>query len=179
MIELERLSTLEVLFKNKFSHGDWIIEQIEIVPPFEIPKGEFIGLDPGTTNFGICILENNRCRTYKIKSLRDKNPVVRMVNTKNLLSYVINYFQFINYVCIEGASYGDIYRQVELAEIRAASVFWALEHKMEVKIAQPSEIRKRVFGNGTIKGKDIWKKYLSGDAADAVACAYFASSMSI
>ena len=177
MIEVEKIKQLDVLFKNRFSHGEWVIDQVEITPPFVIPKGKFIGLDPGTTNFGICVLENGKCKTFKVHFKRDKNPVVRMVNTKNLLSYIINSYEYMNWVCIEGASYGDIYRQVELAEIRAACVFWALDRKMEVKISQPSEIRKVVFGNGSIKGKDIWKDYLSGDAADAVACAYFASIM--
>lgn len=170
---------MDILFKNSFDHGEWKIEQVEVSPPYPIPDGMFIGLDPGTTNYGICVLYKGKCKTYKVRSQRDKNPVVRMLNTKSLLNYIINYQEYTVNVCIEGASYGDIYRQVELAEIRAASALWALDRGMKAVIAQPAEIRKKVFGNGTIKGKELWKGILSGDAADAIVCAYFASSLSL
>lgn len=168
------MNNIQVINKISSSYGEFLIDEIEITPPFEMPKTMCIGIDPGTTNLGFCVLHKNLVKTYKVKLKRDKNPIDRMLNTKKILSHIINYQDYEVKVCIEGASYGDTYRQVELAEIRAACVFWALDHGMKVRIAQPSEIRKAVFGNGTIKGKDIWKSVLSGDAADAVACAYFA-----
>lgn len=133
-----------------------------------------VGIDPGTVNLGICVFLFRKISVYTIKLNRDKNPVNRMLNTKKILSYLIPYQEYDSKVCIEGASYGDVYRQVELAETRAACVFWGVDYGMDVKIAQPSEIRKAVFGNGTIKGKDVWKGILSGDAADALVCAYYA-----
>lgn len=109
---------------------------------------------------------------------------MRMIESRKLLSSFWNY-SFINTyppytfskkgVCIEGASFGDVYRQVELAEIRASAVLWSIEkfYPEDVFLVPPSKIRKKVFGNGSIIGKDVWKKQLSPDAADALACAYY------
>lgn len=168
------MNQIETLNKELVIYGGFKVEVIDITPPFPLPNIMCVGIDPGTTNLGICTFFRDMLRTYKVKLIRDKNPINRMLNTKKALSSCVHYQDYKASVCIEGASYGDVYRQVELAEIRAACVFWALDHGMDVKIAQPSEIRKAVFGNGTIKGKEIWKDVLSGDAADALACAYFA-----
>lgn len=168
------MNQIEILTKKQVVYEECKVEVIDITPPFPLPDIMCVGIDPGTTNLGICTLFHGELKTYKVKLIRDKNPINRMLNTKKALSLCVNYQDYKASACIEGASYGDVYRQVELAEIRAACVFWALEHGMDVKIAQPSEIRKAVFGNGTIRGKDIWKDVLSGDAADALACAYFA-----
>ena len=170
----ETIKDIQIIEQKQYEHGEWKIDKIKVTHPFPLPKQMCIGIDPGTTNLGVCVFIFNQIITYRVRFKRDKNPVVRMVNTKNILSYLINYNEFDTKACVEGASYGDIYRQVELAEIRAACVFWSLEHGIDVKIAQPSEIRKAVLGNGNIKGKELWKGILSGDAADALVCCYFA-----
>lgn len=168
------LAPIIILDKKEYENNGWKVDHLKITPPLPIPKGMFIGIDPGTVNLGICIFMFNQVNVYKVKLNRDKNPVNRMLNTKHVLSFIVPYQEYGAKVCIEGASYGDIYRQAELAEIRAACVFWGIDHGMDVKIAQPSEIRKAVLGNGNMKGKEIWKGILSGDAADALVCAYYA-----
>lgn len=171
------MNDLTVLSKNIETYGDWIVTKISVEPPISIKNkwDVYIGIDPGTVNFGISTLYNGYADTWKIKFKRKSNPVDRMLETIEILCRFVTFFGTRTYVTIEGASYGDIYRQVELAEVRAACVWWAVDHKINVKIAQPSEIRKVVFGNGTIKGKEIWKNQLSGDAADALVCAYYSA----
>lgn len=165
---------IEVIESKPYEYNEWKICKTKITPPLPLPKEMCVGIDPGTVNFGLCLFMFHQVIVYQVKLKRDKDPVVRMKSISDLLSHIINFYEFETKMCIEGASYGDIYRQVELAEIRAACVFWALQHGMDVKIAQPSEIRKAVFGNGTIKAKELWKGILSSDAADALGCAYFA-----
>lgn len=171
------MNDITVVSTNKEIYGDWIVTKTCIEPPIHIKNTNdlYIGIDPGTTNFGIASLYRGYVDTWKISFKRDKNPVERMLEARRILAKFLTFFGVHTYVTVEGASYGDIYRQVELAEIRAACIWWAVERKIDVKIAQPSEIRKAVFGNGTIKGKEIWKKSLSGDAADALVCAYFSA----
>lgn len=171
------MNDLVIVSKNKEIYGDWIVTKTCIEPPIQLKNTNdvYIGIDPGTTNFGIATLYRCYADTWKVNFKRNSNPVERMLEARNILSKFLTFFGVHTQVTIEGASYGDIYRQVELAEIRAACIWWAVERKINVKIAQPSEIRKAVFGNGTIKGKEIWKDSLSGDAADALVCAYFSA----
>lgn len=171
------MNDLTVLYTNKEIYGDWIVTKIRIEPPINIKNTNdvYIGIDPGTANFGISTLYRGYVDTWKIHFKRKSNPVDRMLEVREILCKFLTFFGTRTYVTVEGASYGDVYRQVELAEVRAACIWWAVDHKIDVKIAQPSEIRKVVFGNGTIKGKEIWKNQLSGDAADALVCAYYSA----
>jgi len=169
MIELEVISqTTEII-------GDWKVQSTEVKPPIPLENSNkmFLGIDPGTTNLGIAKIDFGRVHLWKVNFPRHKNPIERMLLTKTILNHFIHAYKYKNYVTIEGASYGDVYRQVELAEVRAACIWWAMDKGVEPIIAQPTEIRKKVFGNGTVKGKEIWKDKISGDEADALVCAYF------
>lgn len=160
-------------YSNSFFHGDWKIKQNNFLFPEINSKKMFVGIDPGTTNIGICVLYGGEAKTFQVVLPRNPNPVNRMKEAVSILDYVVSYSNRKVLVCIEGASFGDVYRQVELAEIRAACTLWAIEKATVVEIVPPSSIRKNVFGNGSIKAKDLWKNLLPGDAADALACACY------
>ena len=165
--------TPDVRSVDSFVFGNWKIKRYDVVLPIKIPANDvFIGIDPGTTNLGVCTIESSYATVFQIRMTRNSNPVERIIEARKILNHIVKKGSVTN-ICVEGASFGDVYRQVELAEIRAACALWGIDRKAEVVIVPPSSIRKKVFGNGSINPKEIWKKYMVGDAADALACAYY------
>lgn len=146
----------------------------------EITKeGIFLGVDPGTTHLGFAVLDTcystQHCELFQIELERSSDPVTRMVGTGKLLSRCVNWYCSPSYACIEGASFGDRFRQVELAEVRTAVAIWAIDKEFITKIIPPLTVRANVFGNGRTKAQDVWTN-IPSDAANALACAYFAMS---
>lgn len=157
--------------------GNPRVTRIQIVPPMEMNKqGIFLGVDPGTKNLGIAVLHTcnvvPECELFQVKLDRSDDPITRVIGIHQLLSRVISWLCFPMYACIEGASYADRYRQVELAEIRASAMLWCNRNGFNTKVVPPLTIRKDIFGNGKTKGRDIWKD-IPPDTADALGCAYF------
>ena len=148
--------------------------RIELPRPFN-SSIKTIGIDPGTVNFGIAILDPNQTigTMFQVKIERHDNPVQRIINIQHIMSDCV-WWCGGNDLIIEGSSFGAIYRQVELAEIRASIVLWGKRQDMNVKIVPPKTIRKTVFGKGTIKAHEYWEG-LPEDALAALACAYFTS----
>src|SRR5512139_3582970 len=101
------MNDVEIISQKTTLYDDYKIIEKFVTPPFDIPDKMCIGIDPGTTHIGLCTLYLGSVRTFQIVSPRDKNPVLRMVNTERVLSYLINYQDYKPKVCIEGASYGD------------------------------------------------------------------------
>ena len=90
-------------------------------------------------------------------------------------------FNFIKMMCdiwspdilvLEGASYGDRYGQVKLAEVRCGFALGATEAGVEVKIVAPKTPRKVVFGSGDTQAMDVWAT-LNHNAADALCLALY------
>ena|SRR3990167_1754947 len=144
------------------------------------------GIDPGTVNLGIARLYRSALCLYEIEiAKREANSIQRIINANILLSYALSSLTGIqaNYV-IEGASYGDRFRQVELAEMRATIAYWIINaldiHNVEdvllnpnqIQIVPPKKIRKAVFQDGNTKASDIWTN-IPKNAADALACALY------
>jgi Holliday junction resolvasome RuvABC endonuclease subunit len=151
---------------------------------FKVSYGLYIGIDPGTVNMGVAYIDNTyfnaNMMMYQIHLKRNADPVQRIINIRWLLTElgIINNVK--TDVVIEGASYGDRFRQVELAEIRAAAVWWAhTSGANSITIASPSSIRKDVFGDGRKKAHEYWselKEY--PDALAALSCALYAEKNS-
>lgn len=99
-----------------------------------------------------------------------KDAVQRMLKIAETVKFVIVHFGYKPKLCIEGASYGDKYGQVELAEARASIVWALLPYCEEAKIVPPKKIRATVLGNGDLKSK--WKG-LPHDTLAALNCAYW------
>jgi Holliday junction resolvasome RuvABC endonuclease subunit len=136
-----------------------------------------MGVDPGTTHLGLAYLWRNVCHIYEVKIKRDNNPIARMLLTQEIMSQCISFFDYAPLMIIEGSSFGDQYRQVELAEVRTSAALWAIQHGIQPSIIPPSSIRKKVFGSAKFKAAQVWTElnaYPNG--CDALACAYSISN---
>lgn len=164
---------MEIYQKMNFDLELYTVEDVRIEPPFPNKSSEHIrfGLDPGTTKMGLAYIWKNVCHVYEIKIIRDANPVVRILLAQDILSECFHFFDYAPLMTIEGSSFAG-YREVELAEIRASAVLWAVKHSIKPIIVPPLSIRKNVFGSAKIRAEVQWKE-LPPDAASALACAYF------
>lgn len=133
-----------------------------------------IGIDPGTTHIGIAQIDpsNNLARIWQINKHREENNWQRIINIQHLLKRLDMIFSASFDVIIEGASFGDRYRQVELAEIRASIALWFDQCGGRCHIIPPTKIRKQVFNNGKMKADQAWDG-LPPDALAALSCAYY------
>ncbi len=157
------------------------IMKIKAELPIEVTReGMFFGFDPGTTHIGIAVIDtckgNHDLTLFQINLERSDDAITRTIGMKKLISHCVNWFCYPQFACIEGASFGDRYRQVELAEVRAAAVIWCYDHEFETRVVPPLVVRKEVFGNGRTKANEVWTN-IPADAANALACAYFAVSI--
>lgn len=157
----------------------WNIEPNILVTEYEFSlptnvKTQVFGVDPGTTHIGLAYVWKNCGRAWEIKMPRLSSASERVQQMQTIMSAVLNYRDYSPIAVIEGASFADKYRQVELAEIRAAAILWFMSHGSTVSnilLFPPQTIRKRVFGSGKIKAHDIWKN-VSADAAAALSCCF-------
>ena len=152
------------------------ITEYKVEPPFHISgHGTRVGIDPGTKNLGIALLypENKSLYLFKVKLERDDDPVKRMVDAQMALQSCIQYHGYDPIATIEGASFGNYYRQVELAEQRAAMALWFYARNFKVVFGAPKSIRKAVFGNGN--EKNPWDN-LDDDLAAALGACYYNGS---
>ena len=164
---------LEIYSKDVKGINDVVITTFTVALPYLIPKEGLItiGVDPGVTNIGLAEIypDLEHVALYKIEIPRSKDAMKRMVIIQSALHhclYPVRSFR----ATIEGASFGAKYRQVELAEARAAIALWLNSKGAQVKIVPPNTIRKQVFGNGKIKNP--WDN-LNDDVAAALGAAYY------
>ena len=165
------MNEITILKKEKI---DGSITAFEIEPPFPLPNRTKFGIDPGTVNMGLSILHPNQksIQCFKIKMVREKKALDRMLEVQRKLTLCITWFGKNPFVTIEGATFGN-YRQVELAEIRAAIALWFHGRGVGVEIIPPLSIRKTSFGSGKIKNP--WSN-LDSDVAASLGAAYYDSS---
>jgi len=137
------------------------------------------GVDVGSANVGVAVIpfinEANYAHLYQIEMPRWKDAVDRIVHWRDVLGELNLILQGKCRLVIEGAAYGKIFRQVELAEIRASTTLWANRLGMETKIIPPTSIRKCVLGSGKLKAHDVWYLKDAPDSLAALSCAYYAS----
>ena len=166
---------MHIIQREKFEFLKYGFEEIEFHPPWT-PDGTRVGIDPGTVNMGVCIMAPERTAlAYQVKMERDKDPMVRLGRVREVLSRIFFYFDITDFqptVIIEGASFGDKYRQAELAEQRAATGLWFKDHYQAIVLPfqSPTSIYKKVFGDIKVRAWNEWPQ-LPRDAASALACA--------
>jgi len=154
------------------------IEKIQIPLPMPIKVFAMsVGVDPGTTNMGIAVIEgylnNPYAVLYQIKMERNDDPIERMKLAQEVMSQCIYYYRSPMVATIEGSAFSEHYRQTELAEIRAAVALWLVGKGFPTKIVNPGTIRKAVLGNGKLKPHEVWTDLKDiPDAAQALCCAY-------
>ena len=163
-----------ILSQTKNEYKDYSIVDIKLEPPLSnTSERVLMGVDPGTTKLGLAYLWRNVCHIYEIKIKRNCDPVVRILLNQEIMSKCLRMFDFAPLMVIEGSSFANNYRQVELAEIRASSVLWAIQHGVKPSIIPPSSIRKKVFGSAKLRAEVEWDLREYPDAASALACAYY------
>lgn len=160
---------------TKNDYKNYSIIDVRIEPPLPNNQSEHVrmGVDPGTTKLGLAYLWRNVCHIYEIKINRSPNPVSRILLNQEIMSKCLLFFDFAPLMVIEGSSFANNYRQVELAEVRASSVLWAINHGIKPSIIPPSSIRKQVLGSAKLRAEVEWDLREYPDAASALCCAYF------
>lgn len=144
---------------------------------------ECIGFDPGSTHIGIAwnTIGSDQGFVVQIDKSRTFNPIERMKEVHAILHeifpFTANSWDVL--AVIEGASFGDRFRQVELAEVRATIAWWAINnHLRGVHIVPPMTIRKTVFGNAKLRAQDVWdNSEIPNDALAALSCMYYANTI--
>jgi hypothetical protein len=103
------------------------IHAFAVESPYPRPPTTRYGIDPGTVNMGIAYvhrLPNVSIILYKVKIIRPETVQGRIWATHNVFTQCKLTIDPISEVVIEGASYGAKFRQVELEDVRAATVVW-------------------------------------------------------
>lgn len=133
-----------------------------------------LGIDPGTSNLGIAAIfpRIHSIELFQCSMERISDPVKRIQDLRDLFTFCIPFSQFYATCYIEGASYGDKYRQVELEQVRTTAVIWSQDRRFIAKVIPPQTIRKNVFGKATIKAHDVWTE-IPKDCAAALSCALY------
>lgn len=168
------MNKLTILSEEK--NGSSIAFAIE--PSFPLPQTTRFGLDPGTRNLGLAVIRPDveSVTLYKIVLERHKKALNRLLDVQQVLGYTLGHFGQDSKAIIEGASYmASMYRQVELAEQRAAMLLWFHKFGIEAEIVPPNTIRKNVFGNGRMKNP--WGN-IDDNCAAALGCALYSVSNS-
>jgi len=138
-----------------------------------------VGIDPGTVNLGVAILgiptikgDVYQAQLYQVKFAKRAIDVMGRLKAVQELLDNLGLPKFKKSVIIEGASYGDKYRQVEMEDVRAASLLWFDAHNSVCQVIAPNTIRKNAFGSAKIKAHEYWEELKNcPDAAAALSCA--------
>ena len=164
------IESLKILYTEE---SDENVVAYKVEPNFPMPNEMRIGCDPGTRNLGIAVIrpDNESVKLYKIVLTRHKNALLRLLDVQKVLGHTIGHFTLDSKAIIEGASYGNFYRQVEMAEQRAGMLLWFHRCGIEADLIPPLSIRKNVFGNARIKNP--WD--IDNNCAAALACALYES----
>ncbi len=163
------MTEIKIISKEKINDST---VAFEVESPYPFPNKMRIGIDPGTVNLGIAVAQpkSKIVYLYKITLKRHKKALLRLLDVQQVLGHTLGYFSDNAMAIIEGASYGATYRQVELAEVRAAMMLWFHKYNIEPHIVPPSTIRKSTFGHG--RTKNPWDN-LPDDLAAAIGAAYY------
>lgn len=183
------MEMIKILRQKKIEHQNWEANEYAIIPPIPLTSfKEWISADPGTTNMGLARLysiDERDCATlWQIKIAREDNMLDRLTTANWIVQTCFNlpshsYRMECPILVIEGASYGNNFRQVELAEQRAAIALWGFNKLQTIMVIPPLTIRETVFGFGKIKAHEAWqlegipKSKQPNDALAALSCAYY------
>lgn len=162
-----------ILGTKSYSLPEAKIEQFEIQPPMDVEK-LVVGIDPGTVHLGIAVSAPHRTSLlFEITMRRDDYHLTRMLSAQKILHRLMNFLDETPVVIIEGAAFSEHFRQVELAEQRAAISLWfSLHYGANVYEVAPSSILKQAFGNTKKRAYEIWPE-LPKNAAAALACSFY------
>jgi hypothetical protein len=136
----------------------------------------FVGIDPGTRNMGLALIQNGQGRAFDIHL----PPCPTRIESIKLIQFSIQYLME-NFwsdgfgkgcwiLHIEDAAFGMKFGQVQLAESRCSAMMYFAPHAA-INIIAPARIRKTVFGGGKIKAETVWD--ILPNAGAALSCAVY------
>ena len=134
-----------------------------------------IGIDPGK-NWGVAVVwKSGEVMLWQGRFI-DREDKMYGISSREIIMNKLRYeFPDVANSLVEGASYGDTYGQVPLAEIRFGFYTALKDLQYPVEYIPPSSTRKFIFGKGTIQPMDIWID-INHNAADAFSIALAASN---
>lgn len=165
--------------KNVKSLTIWELDLPDVLHVAHKHRTNLFGYDPGTIHFGIAWTNLNRVMLAQAELERAKDSVQRMNDLSAVLvalSLSMSWSLPHAVHVIEGASYSDKFRQVELAEARTTIKWWTDRMKPgSCHILQPNTIRKQVFQNAVMMAHNYWDADdINYDALAALSCLYYA-----
>jgi hypothetical protein len=167
-------SLLDLIAINQKFNYNWVKNNDLTWKPFKShwhavqpEKTWGIGLDPGL-NFGLCIIRPGEIECWHGRVESSEEAYELAIKIKGMAS------QIATTCVIEGASYGDVPGQVQLANVREGFRLGLIHRGVEVLTIPPSKVRKGAFGHGRATGFDIFPE-LNHNAADAVGMALYAA----
>jgi Holliday junction resolvasome RuvABC endonuclease subunit len=165
--------------KSKTSLAQLTSVTINFVTPIQGVDTMLVGVDPGTTNLGIAVLDIPSRDGHVFQAVLHQVKFAQ--RALDVLGRIKAVYEVLDGLClpkyqktviIEGASFGDKYRQVEMEDSRAGAATWFDKHNAVCQVIAPMTIRKNAFGNGTVKAQEYWKELVKyPDAAAALSCA--------
>ena len=149
----------------EIKYTEWFVGKPDFLKHY---TRKVIGIDPGK-NFGAGIIINNNI-IIRNGVLDDKKYPLRDIAFYYMQELCKEFEPDV--VVIEGASYGDRFGQVKLAEVRCGFALGASEKGFPVIIIAPKTPRKTVFGSGDKGAMDVWPT-INHNAADALCLALY------
>jgi hypothetical protein len=177
----------EIIYKKEWKYLDATIQGLIVKADFPLLLRPRFGIDPGTVHLGASIIvpSSDWAFLYEVTLRRNDDVVLRMLDVQSILHHLFNTnpmafsdtptppFYSTGRCIIEGASYADRYRQVELAEQRSAIALWFHSNFHAVRIIPPLTILKSVFGSAKLAAWKVWDN-LPKNAASSLACCLYA-----
>jgi len=134
--------------------------------------GNAIGIDPGR-NWGCGILLDGNLMTYWGKFPKCELSTEYHIMASDFIHEWLPVDLPVQIVMVEGPSYGDMYGQVQLEDIRLGFFMAFKTLGYDVKYIAPQTARKAVVGRGRIKAPDVWLDLPNRNGADAAALALY------
>lgn len=131
-----------------------------------------VGIDPGR-NFGLSTLLNGTLMTYWGKFPKCELSTDYHIMASDFIKEWLPVDLPVQIVMVEGPSYGDMYGQVLLEDVRLGFFMAFKSLGYDVQYVAPLRVRKAIFGNGKIKARDVWLDLPDNNSSDAAAIALY------
>lgn len=176
---------MTILAQSDFQVGEATVKYFEIVVPQEwreySQEGIFVGIDPGSAKCGLTIINGKtmiaNCFEIRFPHCEDMiHKMYRVLETFKHLrqSYIapdVLHPEMINsYLVVEGADYGSVFGQADLATARTMETYAFTTQEEHMKILAPKKIRSITFKSGDKRAEEVWG-FLPPNLASSLCCA--------
>jgi Holliday junction resolvasome RuvABC endonuclease subunit len=152
------------------------LDQIKLIQGFQVTIPGvpinliMIGCDPGSSSWGVSLLNEGEITCFEIKLKPIKNKFQRYILIEKILEAILLDYEMSRCpVILEGPNYNPKFREATLDEARNVLDMFLQRNGWEVTQVAPKSVRKAAFGNGNKKA-EIFYPELPGDLASSIAC---------